>query len=252
MPFAVVDQGADSARQAYDKAKSDGCGFIIVDAILDRHLVAMGEAAADHRLITGGSGVAMGLPGNFIRKGLMTPSEPGARLLVPKGRSAILAGSCSVATRGQVKAAVEAGIPAFRLDPFEIAAGRVSHREVAVWADGQREDKPFLVYSSDGPESVRAVQDKLGRHEAGAIVERELAALAVELVKSGVARMIVAGGETSGAVVNGLGIASLEIGPEIDPGVPWCRAVGRDLVVALKSGNFGASDFFVKAWERLS
>ncbi len=251
VPFGVVDQGVDAIRAAYASAEASGQSFVVVDAILDRHLLAMGEAAAAHKLITGGSGVALGLPGNFIRQGLMMASRPPDRMNAPKGRSAILAGSCSVATRGQVKAAMEAGIPAMKLDPALIAMGKVDAAGVADWVLKQPAGKPPLVYSSDDPGAVRAVQEKHGRLEAGAMIEHLLADVAVRLVKGGVRRLIVAGGETSGAVVNGLKIGALEIGPEIDPGVPWCRAVGHDLVVALKSGNFGAPDFFTKAWERM-
>ncbi len=252
VPFGVVDQGTAAVRAAYDKARADGVSLAVVDAVLDRHLMAMGEAAADHKLITGGSGVAMGLPGNFVRQGLLKPAEAASGMTAPKGRAAILAGSCSVATRGQVKAAIDAGVPAFQIEPADLASGAVSHREIASWAMKQPAGRPVLVYSSADPETVRAVQDKLGRHEAGALVERELASVAASLVEAGFTSLIVAGGETSGAVVNSLGVAALEIGPEIDPGVPWCRAVGRNLVLALKSGNFGAPDFFMKAWQRLA
>ncbi len=252
VPFSVVDQGAGAVGAAYDAARAAGESFVVVDAILDRHLVAMGEAAAEHKLITGGSGVAMGLPGNFIRQGLMNAAEPAAHMTAPKGRAAILAGSCSVATRVQVQAAIDAGIPAFKLDPADIASGSVGNQDVARWAIQQPAGRPVLIYSSADPDAVRAVQDKLGRHEAGALIERELAAIAKQLVDAGFTRMIIAGGETSGAVVNGLAIQALEIGPEIDPGVPWTRAVGRDLVVALKSGNFGAPNFFLKAWDKLA
>lgn len=252
VPFSVVDQGAEAIRMAYAAAEKAGQGLVILDAILDRHLVAMGEAAADHKLITGGSGVALGLPGNFVRQGLMKATKPSDRMTAPKGRGAILAGSCSVATRSQVKAAIEAGLPTMKLDPAAIAAGNLDAARVAEWIVNQPVAKPPLVYSSDDPDAVRAVQEKHGRLEAGEMIERLLAGVAQRLEKAGFTRLIVAGGETSGAVVNGLKIGALEIGPEIDPGVPWCRAVGRDLVVALKSGNFGAPDFFLKAWERLA
>jgi uncharacterized protein YgbK (DUF1537 family) len=252
VPFAVVDQGVEAVRAAYAAAENAGYSFVIVDAILDRHLVAMGEAAADHKLITGGSGVALGLPRNFVRKGLMKAATPPDRMTAPEGRAAILAGSCSVATRGQVKTAIEAGLPAMKLDPAAIAAGKLDAAQVADWIVKQPAAKPPLIYSSDDPEAVRAVQEKYGRLEAGEMIERLLASVARLLLQAGFTRLIVAGGETSGAVVNGLSIGALEIGPEIDPGVPWCRAIGRDLVVALKSGNFGAPDFFLKAWEKLA
>lgn len=252
VPFAVVDQGAAAIEAAFEAARSRGERFVIVDAITDRHLVDMGTAAAGMPLITGGSGVALGLPGNFIRAGLMKAADAPRMMPASKGRAAILAGSCSEATRGQVAAAKAAGIPAFEIDPLALSAGRQSDKSILDWIANQPVERPFLVYSSADPSAVKAVQEKLGRDAAGALMERTLAAVARELVASGTTRMIVAGGETSGAVVNGLGVKALEIGPEIDPGVPWTRAVGHDLVLALKSGNFGAPDFFVKAWERLA
>jgi len=253
VPFAVVDQGADAIAKAFAAAKDKGERFVIVDAITDKHLVDMGAAAAGMRLVTGGSGIALGLPANFIRAGLMKAADAPSSLRAPKGRAAIISGSCSEATRGQVQRAIEAGMPAFHVDPFAIDRGNDSSGDIARWAIAQPDNGPVLVYSSADPENVRAVQSKLGREIAGALVERELAAVAKRLVDAGFSRLIVAGGETSGAVVNGLGVDALEIGPEIDPGVPWTRSIGdKELALALKSGNFGAPDFFLKAWEKLT
>ena len=252
VPFAVVDKGAAAIAEAYAAARSRGEKFVIVDAITDKHLVDMGTAAAEHKLITGGSGVALGLPANFVAKGLMKAAEAPKSMAAPKGRTAILAGSCSEATRGQIKAAIAAKIPAFEIDPLALAAGTLKAADAVAWAGKQPASAPCLIYSSADPAAVKAVQDQLGRDKAGALVEHAFADIARGLVAGGVTRLIVAGGETSGAVVNGLGVTSLEIGPEIDPGVPWTRAVGHDLVLALKSGNFGAADFFSKAWEKLT
>jgi uncharacterized protein YgbK (DUF1537 family) len=253
VPFAVVDKGSDAIRDAFAAAKARGEHFVVVDAITDKHLVDMGRAAADMALITGGSGVALGLPENFVAKGLMKAAAAPTRLTAPKGRMAIIAGSCSEATRGQVAAAKAAGIPALAVDPFELADKRLDGAAIARWALEQPADRPVLAYSSADPAIVRSVQDKLGREAAGAMVERELALAAKRLVETGFTRIIVAGGETSGAVVNGLGVTALEIGPEIDPGVPWTRSIGTpELALALKSGNFGAPDFFLKAWDKLA
>ena len=252
VPYPVVGQGRAAIGEAFAAAKARGERFVVVDAITDRDLVEMGAAAADMPLITGGSGVALGLPANFIAKGLMKAVEASKSMSAPKGRPAILAGSCSEATRGQVAAAKAAGIPAYEIDPLKLSTGAQSEKTILDWIGSQSRDKPFLVFSSAEPAAVKAVQDKLGREAAGHLVEKTLAGVAKALAAGGVTRLIVAGGETSGAVVNGLGVTALEIGPEIDPGVPWTRAVGRDLVLALKSGNFGAPDFFVKAWDRLA
>ncbi len=251
VPFAVVDNGADAIADAFAAARIRGETMVIVDVITDAHLVAMGTAAAGMPLITGGSGVALGLPGNFIRAGQMKATQAATLMAAPKGRAAILAGSCSEATRGQVAAAKAAGIPAIEIDPLALQSGAQSAGSLVAWADVQPQDRPFLIYSSAAPEAVKAVQERLGRDAAGQLVEHALAEVAKALVARGVSQLIVAGGETSGAVVQGLGVQALEIGPEIDPGVPWTRAVGQDLVLALKSGNFGAPDFFVKSWDRL-
>jgi uncharacterized protein YgbK (DUF1537 family) len=252
VPFSIVDQGSAAIKAAFDAAAKEGTRFVIVDAVCDRHLLDIGTAAEDHPLITGGSGVAMGLPDNFVRKGLMKKSDAGAHMRAAKGRAAIIAGSCSEATRGQVRAAEAAGLPAFKVNPLEIARGALSAGDIVTWALKQPADRPFLVYSSDDPARVRAAQAELGRDNAGALIERALAAAARALADAGVTRMIVAGGETSGAVVGALGVKAIEIGPEIDPGVPWTRSLdGRGLVLALKSGNFGAPDFFLKAWNLL-
>ena len=227
--------------------------MVVVDAITDEHLMDIGKAAAGMKLVTGGSGAALGLPANFVRQGLLKPADAMAPMTAPKGRAAILAGSCSEATRGQVAAAIAVGVPALQVEPLAIANGTLGHKDIVQWAMKQPADKPVLIYSSADPAAVRAVQDKLGRDAAGSLVERELAAAGQRLVASGFTRLIVAGGETSGAVVGALGVTALEIGPEIDPGVPWTRAIGGEpLVLALKSGNFGAPDFFTKAWEKLA
>jgi uncharacterized protein YgbK (DUF1537 family) len=205
------------------------------------------------RLVTGGSGASLGLPANFARAGLLQPSPVPKAMPAPKGRAAIIAGSCSEATRGQVRRAIEAGLPAFALDPLALASGALGAADIAAWAARQPAARPVLVYSSADPAAVRAVQEQLGRDEAGALVERTLAAAAQAMVAAGFTRLIVAGGETSGAVVQALGVRALRIGPQIDPGVPATLALGDPpIALALKSGNFGAEDFFLKAIARLT
>lgn len=258
LPVGLIAHGSVAAGSAaigkgFSELVRAGKRLAIVDAIEDRHLVDIGTAAATHKLITGGSGVAMGLPANFVRAGLMKEVAAPTTMSAPKGRALIIAGSCSEATRGQVDAAIAAGIPARAVDPMKLHAGSESHRDIVKWAKAQPVERPVLVYSSADPAVVRGIQDKLGREAAGALVERELAEATRLLVAGGFTRLIVAGGETSGAVVSALGVSAIEIGPEIDPGVPWTRSFGgENLVLALKSGNFGARDFFLKAWSRLA
>jgi uncharacterized protein YgbK (DUF1537 family) len=252
--YEALEAGAEATRAAFDKAVAAGDRILIVDAVNDAHLRTIGAAFADLPLITGGSGIAMGLPKAYLKAGLverLTP--PPARMSAARGRQAILAGSCSAATQGQVAAAIAAGLPHFRLDPLQIAEGAQSAETVLAWFDGTAADATPLVYSTDDPAAVRRTQEKLGCERAGAIVEKLLADVARALPARGVTRMIVAGGETSGAVVQALGTTALAIGPEIDPGVPWTRGLtGTDMTLALKSGNFGTPDFFLKAWSQLA
>jgi uncharacterized protein YgbK (DUF1537 family) len=164
------------------------------------------------------------------------------------GPAAVLAGSCSVATQGQV-ADMKRNHDAFVLDPVAIAAGRDQAQEALAWAAQRGSDKPILIYSTAAPDQVSAIQEKLGREAAGVLIEQTLGRIAQGLVAKGVRRLVVAGGETSGAVVGALGVQGLYIGPEIDPGVPWTFSIGSPtLALALKSGNFGTPDFFTKAF----
>ncbi len=252
VPFEDVDAGVEAVRAAFKRERAAGHQVVVVDALTDRHLRTIGLAAADLALITGGSGVAMGLPEAFQADGTAAAAAGTQGFAAPPGRAAILAGSCSAATRKQIEVATAAGLPAFRIDPLALASGAVTPEAVLDWIAGQDDARPVLVYSSADPEEVGRVQEALGREHAGASVERALAAIARALVQRGVTRMIVAGGETSGAVVGALDVKALAIGPEIDPGVPWTRTrSGTDLALALKSGNFGAPDFFLKAWSLL-
>ncbi len=248
VPFQTVEQGAAATRAAFEALAKDGAAIGIGDAVTDRHLRTLGEAFDGQPLLTGGSGIALGLPENFRRAGLLKPSAGPRAFEAPAGHSAILAGSCSAATRGQVKDAIERGVPAFALDPVAIAEKRTGAEDVLAWAKPRLGSGPVLVYSTAAPEDVRAVQARFGREEAGAMIERLLGEVAKGLAAAGVTRLVVAGGETSGAVVGALGVSMLEIGPEIDPGVPWTRAAdGQPLALALKSGNFGTIDFFTKS-----
>jgi len=249
--YEAVDSGHDRIEQAFASARRDGIRMAIVDAVTDRHLRAIGQAAAGLKLVTGGSGVAIGLPENFRRAGKLGAAEA-RRFEVPVGRAVILAGSCSTATRRQIEVAIHEGVPALKIDPFDIEEGRTTAESVADWAAGAGAAAP-LVYSSADPAEVQRAQAAFGRERAGEAVEQLLAGVARLLHARGFSRFLVAGGETSGAVVNGLGVSAMLIGPEIDPGVPWTVSVGMEppVALALKSGNFGADDFFLKAWRLL-
>jgi len=247
--YATVAKGADAVARRIEELRVQRVGIAIVDAISDDDLRRLGPALKNMPLVTAGSGVAIGLPANWN----IAARPQAAALPSVSGAAAIVSGSCSTATLGQVKAFRDTGGEALSLDPLKIALGQESAEAAIAWAQPKLARGPVLVYASADPASVRAVQDKLGVQAAGALVEKTLAGVARGLVERGVRRLVVAGGETSGAVVQALAIERMRIGPQIDPGVPWCAARspasgGAPLHLALKSGNFGSADFFTKAF----
>jgi 3-dehydrotetronate 4-kinase len=248
----VVRGGAAPIHARIQQLQAEGVRFAVVDAIANEDLMHLGRALADAQLVVAGSGVAIGLPQNHG----LHPSSVAAALPKPQGTRAVVSGSCSVATNQQVADFIARGGAAFAIDPLRIAAGEDLVREALAWAAGRLGPQPVLVYSSAQPEAVRSVQQQVGAGDAGAMVERTLAAIAKGLVEHGVGELVVAGGETSGAAVQALGVQQLRIGPQIDPGVPWCHAMatacGTPVHLALKSGNFGSADFFSKAFGRLA
>ena len=247
VPYGAVDQGPDAIGVRLQGLVGRGHRFAVVDAIMDRHLMDIGRACVDLKLVTGGSGVAMGLPENFRQAGLLTKDSGLAQLPKLEGGAGVLAGSCSLATRRQVKQ-MSRTQPAMALDPIALAEGNQTIEQIVEWAETHISTKPVLVYSTAEPEDVAGVQAKLGREKAGTLVEDVFAAVAVGLRKAGMNKLIVAGGETSGAVLNALGVTALHIGPEIAPGVPWTISAEEPaMCLALKSGNFGDEDFFEKA-----
>jgi uncharacterized protein YgbK (DUF1537 family) len=249
---AVVARGEAVIRQRMGELKAQGVGIAVVDAVSNDDLMRLGPALKDMPLVTAGSGVAIGLPANF---GIL-PSPAAAGLPEHAGFQAVVSGSCSLATNRQVQTFMAQGRPARAIDPLRIAAGVDVAAEVLAWAQPLLASGPLLVYSTDDSQGIQAVQGELGVEQAGTLVEQVLAAVALGLVRLGVGQLVVAGGETSGACVQALGIAQLQIGPQIDPGVPWCHArcgaAPAGLHLALKSGNFGTDDFFIKAFKALA
>lgn len=242
----VVRGGAAPIHARLRQLEDEGYRFAIVDALDNEDLMHLGRAIADMPLVVAGSGVAIGLPQNH---GL--GASAGAADLPPAtGARAIVSGSCSVATNQQVAEFIGRGLPALAIDPLRIAAGEDVVGEALAWAQPLLGERPVLVHSTAQPEAVRGVQQQLGSGAAGEMVEKALAAIARGLVERGVGQLVVAGGETSGAAVQALGVRQLRIGPQIDPGVPWCHAQagGHGVHLALKSGNFGTADFFIKAF----
>jgi uncharacterized protein YgbK (DUF1537 family) len=251
VPFATVSRGAATIRSALSALKEQGRRYAIVDAVTEADLLAIGEAVDGHALVTGGSGMAMGLPENFRRARLLGHEDAGALPDAP-GHAAVLAGSCSRATLFQLGAARDRA-PTLELDPLANPDPAALINQALEWAEGKLGKAPVVIAASAPPDKVAALQARLGRDAAGALVEDTMAGIAAGLVGLGVRRMVIAGGETSGAVVNRLGVKRLRIGAEIDPGVPWTYAEGgkAPLLLALKSGNFGGRDFFLQAFEQL-
>jgi uncharacterized protein YgbK (DUF1537 family) len=244
-----VQSGSAVLREALDRLAADGVRHVVVDAVADTDLGIIGEAIGDDTLVTGGSGVALGLPAAYRRRGLMAHRSGADALPTTEGAPAVLAGSCSAATLGQIKAFKGAHLA---LDTDAICRGEDVAGKALAWAREKLGKAPILLSASDTPEAVKALQAKYGIEKSSQAIEKTMAALARGLVEAGVNRLVVAGGETSGAVVGALDVTALRIGPEIDPGVPWTASVGaRPLLLALKSGNFGAPDFFTKAFDRL-
>ena len=251
VPFSVVEQGSAAISDEMRRLEKSGVTLAIVDAITDEHLMAIGGACAEMRLLTGGSGLALGLPENFRRQGLLKRAEAGALPQID-GHAVVLSGSCSAATQRQV-ARMKQQCDSYEIDALALGRGIDVAAAALAWATPRLGAQPVLIYSTTAPEQVQAVQQALGREQAGMLVEQALGRIASELVSRGVRRLVVAGGETAGAVVTALGVSGLRVGAEIDPGVPWTASVGGEPVwLALKSGNFGADDFFLRAFKTLT
>lgn len=243
--------GADAMSSSIDRLKASNKKIAIVDAVTNDDLYRIAPALKDLPLITGGSGIAIGLPANF---GLS--AHPASSKLPPAGGyQAIVSGSCSQATNLQVESFQDLGGATYSVNPLDLTEKSVEQLvgEVLAWAEPRLLLGPVLIYSSAGPDRVKEVQAQLGVQAAGSSIESLLGLVAKGLVALGVGQLLVAGGETSGACVKALGIDQMQIGQQIDPGVPWCYAEVHDkpLHLALKSGNFGAPDFFTNAFSKL-
>ena len=247
VPSTVMDRGAEAVRAALAALKSEGFRYAVLDALNDGHLAVMGQALEGMRLVTGGSGLADGMARHW---GGTVDAAAAAQEGAPgQGRAVVLSGSCSQATNAQV-AAYRAGAPSAPVSVEPCLNGPADADELAAWVRSQPAEGPApLVYATAPPAALREVQARFGAAEASEAVERLFGALAQRLAAAGVSRFIVAGGETSGAVTQSLGVGGFQIGPQIAPGVPWVRAIGKPLSLALKSGNFGQERFFFDAQE---
>ena len=248
--YDVIAKGVQAVRDRIASLRNDGVRLAIADAISDADLHVLGEACADLKLITGGSGIALGLPNNFRAANVLTEAGHASDLRRIEGKSVVLAGSASKATNEQV-AQWRATRPSFRIDPLALSRGEPVVKQALEFA-AKHVDETVLIYATSTPDEVKAVQKELGVEKAGHLVEQALASIASGLRDAGVRKFVVAGGETSGAVVQALRVKSLRIGAQIDPGVPATQSIGEEpLALALKSGNFGTKDFFAKALKSL-
>ena len=248
--LAAIARGADAVRARLADLAGQGVGAAIADAVFERDLETIGTVALDHRLSVGASGIGLGLARALMASGRAKANAAAAVSDAPLGGpAACLAGSCSQATLQQI-AKAEQAMPVLHLDPEQIVAGRGEAERALQWAKQRLDQGPILIASSSTPDQVTALQARHGRDAAGHAIEQAMADIAEGLVRSSVRRLVVAGGETSGAVVDRLGIPGFLVGQEIAAGVPVLRAVGAaqgDMLLALKSGNFGGPGFFTDA-----
>ncbi|MFT3691244.1 3-oxo-tetronate kinase [Paenirhodobacter sp.] len=242
VPSRILDKGVEAVRSALDALRAAGVRYAVLDALNDRHLEVMGAAVQGMRLVTGGSGLADGMARHW-RTGRTAAVEP-----VVRGPAVVLSGSCSQMTNAQV-AAYRAEAPAMAVDVDRAITGDAAAYadDLTHWVLAHQGGLAPLVYATMPPDALRQVQDRHGAARASERIEHLFALLAQRLEAGGVVRFIVAGGETSGSVTQALDIPGFAIGAQIAPGVPWVRAVGKPLALALKSGNFGAERFFFDA-----
>lgn len=248
--LATLARGEAAVRVRLGDLAGKGIGAAIVDAVFDLDLETIGSVALDHRLSVGASGIGLGLARAMVASGKVKSNAADTTADAPVGGpAACLAGSCSQATLQQI-ANAEKTMPVLHLDPDRVITSREEAQRALAWAKQRIGDGPILIVSSSTPDQVAALQSKHGRDAAGHAIEQAMADIADGLVQSGVRRLVVAGGETSGAVVDRLGLPGFLVGAEIAAGVPVLRAVGAkngEMLLALKSGNFGGPEFFSDA-----
>tara|TARA_B100000700_G_scaffold83792_1_gene94327 strand:+ start:1864 stop:3132 length:1269 start_codon:yes stop_codon:yes gene_type:complete len=241
--------GPSAIRKAFDQLQKEDVAIAVTDVLNDEHLYFLGEAVKDFKLITGGSGIALGLPSQF--KSRNNHQEETRAHSLPKvlGKELVLSGSCSEMTLAQVDE-FSKRYSTLKLDPIELAENNSALANAVDWVIQAKGEEPILVYASAPPDAVKQAQKKLGRDLASSTVENALAKIALAAVQNGFRRIVVAGGETAGAVVSNLGIKGIMIGEQIDPGVPTTVSIGDPSIgLVLKSGNFGSADFFEKAFK---
>ncbi len=246
VPWEIVHQGADAIRTSLDALAADGVAHVIVDGLVQQDIDALAEAVTDLRLVTGGSGLGLSLAR------LLARDRSGGVDALPAigGATLLLSGSCSLTTNGQVARWQSDDRATLPIDPRDIASGSLDEEALSRTALSRIEAGPLLVTATQPPDTVREIQEALGAGRAAQFVEDALSRLAARALAAGVRRFVVAGGETSGAVVKALGANRMAVGRSIAPGVPWCATLDAEpIALALKSGNFGQETFFQDALE---
>lgn len=244
VPYTIVREGAAAISAAMTAEAGAGRRLVVIDAVADANLLAIGRAIAEHKLVTGGSGIALGLPDNFRNAGLLADTGSGFEPI--SGPGVVLSGSCSSASNAQVAHHLQTH-PGLAVAASELMDGQLTVNVALDFAQAHSGENP-IIYSTAEPAAVQAMQNRYGRAAVAERIERFFAELSVRLVADGITRLVIGGGETSGAVVTALGLEYLHVGAEIDPGVPALATERpRPLRLALKSGNFGAVDFYGKA-----
>jgi 3-dehydrotetronate 4-kinase len=251
--YLVTRLGEQAISEQILKLKKEGVKIAILDCVDNLDLIAYGQALHHMPLVTAGSGIAIGLAQSLVKQ-LKIGGEPASKLPSPAGHAAVISGSCSIATNQQVKHFLSLGLPVYEVNPIALAQGEVSLADIISWAKHHIGEKPILIYATATPDQVKKNQAALGTKEVSELIEQTLALTAKALVENGVRQLIVAGGETSGAVVQELGLTYMQIGQQISPGVPWTYAANdqNQFHLALKSGNFGEEDFFSQAFSLLN
>ncbi|WCG83254.1 3-oxo-tetronate kinase [Pectobacterium sp. A5351] len=247
VPYAVMDQGAEAVKQRLTQLKEQGMRYVVLDTLNEQHLLTQGEALRDMKLVTGGSGLAIGLARQWAESAAQTGSATEAGK-PQSGAGVVLSGSCSVMTNKQVAQYLKQAAGR-AIDVARSLQGDESYvQELVAWVKSHRDDVLApLLYATSSPDELAQIQQRWGAEASSQAVEKLFATVARQLQQEGFQRFIIAGGETSSIVVQTLGIHAFHIGPSISPGVPWVRSTNHPLSLALKSGNFGDEDFFARA-----
>ena len=249
--WATVSKGASSVQSRVEELVEQGVRFIVCDAISETDLLTIGAVAQQHTLVTGGSGLVGAIANHFSQKVPLRESKTSTNAFVPaSGHGVVLSGSCSLMTNEQV-ANYKQLAPSFKLDVDQCINNEDYGRQVLKWVIQHADHDYFpLVYATVDANELRNIQTQFGS-QASVAVERVFHWLVSQLYSHGFNTFVSAGGETSGTVTQALDVTGFRVGKEIAPGVPWVNSLDGEIMLALKSGNFGTPDFFRQAQEQL-